>query len=114
MYLGSQKIKSTKSDEDYVLITFENKDKPVLKTSLEYIEALKSEKVMKDEDFAIKEQIFLAEEFYKVLLKHNIEVRVVDAVLNRLDYSLKVNSKNKFSQLLGKEFENRTVLDIRI
>lgn len=108
MYLGERKIKSTKSSGDYIIVTFE--DGTTLKTSLEYIEFLKTKKP--DGDIYHREQIFMANELYNTLKKHNCIAQRVPQILDRLSFSISENTKKKWEELAGVEFDERTMNDI--
>lgn len=111
MYIGGREIQKTTPKGEYVHIKFLNGEE--LLTSLEYIEQIKSDKPLDATKLAEKEELFITEELYKLLLKHNVKVISVNKVLDRLVYSLNMNTEKKFAQLLGMEVDERRVLDIK-
>ena len=122
-YLGGYKIASTKKSGEYVEVTFDEITHEVgdkketftpdsIIVSDEYLSRLTTDDEVKISDFILEESIFIADQLYNVLLKHNVRVGSVDRILERLAYSMNVNSKNKISELFQKDYDDRCLLDI--
>lgn len=117
MYLGQNEIDRIVKNNEHVIVHFKKpkegkRPEPEIH-SQKYVDEMQSEEPMDATSYASREKLFMSEEIYKIFLHHNIQIRSIDRILDWVIYSVNTNSQKKFSELLGKNSDERTFLDIK-
>lgn len=121
MYLGIHQIKAIAPDGDHVRVSFEaaeedgqKVDVPDLVTSQRYVDEMQTEKPLDLSEYDQKEKVFISEGIYKLLLTHGVRVSSITRILDNLIYSITTNEQNALGKMIGKEYHDRTLLDLKV
>lgn len=104
MFLGQNKISSTKEDGDFVQIKFE--DGTTEKLSKEQFDFLKSDESLNSSDYNHKRHLFLQKLVYDSLVKHNVTLQEINYLCQRLPLYIQDDLNHKITKMFKKEDEN--------
>ena len=112
-YLGSKEIIEVKEDGDYVIVLLRDESgDETMRTSLEYLAEISSDEPLDYSNFVNREKLFVSDKIYDIFIKHNIKVFRVNSILDNVVLSINMNTEKKLSEIFGKNYDDRTFLDI--
>ncbi len=116
MYLAENEIAKIKKKGKNVIVSFvpiEDQKIDDILTSQEYVDEMQSEESLDAGEFAHKEKLLLSEQMYELLLKHNVKIERLPKILEHIIYSVNTNEQKFTASIIGKDYIDRTFLDIK-